>query len=267
MSKFFINRPIVAMVIAILTVIVGAVTIATLPVAQFPNIVPPEINLRATYVGADAQALEQSVATPIEQQINGGDNINYRSSLNATGNSQTTLIVDFDVKTDPNTDLILTQSREQLATGQLPPVVNSFGVTVKKSPTAPLMLVSLFSPRGTRNAQFMANYAYISLNDPVARLYGVGQTTVFGAGQYAMRIWVKPDQLAKLGITVTDIVNAVQAQNTVNPAGQVGGQPSAGNQQFTYSVLAQGRLTSPEQFGDVIVRETPDGGIVRVKDV
>jgi HAE1 family hydrophobic/amphiphilic exporter-1 len=267
MSRFFINRPIVAMVIAILTVIVGAVTITALPVAQFPNIVPPEIQLQATYVGADARALEQSVATPIEQQINGVDNMNYMYSLNATGNSQTTLIVDFDVKTDPNTDLILTQSRENLATGQLPPDVNSFGVTIKKSATAPLMLLSLYSPRGSRNAQFMANYAYISLNDPIARLYGVGQTTVFGSGQYAMRLWVKPDQLAKLGITVTDIVNAVQAQNTVNPAGQVGGEPAPNNQQFTYSVLAQGRLTSPEQFGDVIVRENPDGGIVRVKDV
>ena len=267
MSKFFIRRPIVAMVIAILTVIVGAVTIASLPVAQFPNIVPPEIQLQASFVGADAQTLEQSVATPIEQQINGVDNMNYMYSLNATGNSQTTLVVDFDVKSDPNTDLILTQSREQLATGQLPPDVNSFGVTIKKSPTAPLMLVSLFSPRGTRDAKFMANYAYISLNDPIARSYGVGQTTVFGAGQYAMRLWVKPDQLAKLGITVTDIVTAVQAQSTVNPAGQVGGEPAPGDQQFTYSVLAQGRLTSPEQFGNVIVRETPDGGIVRVRDV
>ncbi len=267
MSKFFIRRPIVAMVIAILTVIVGAVTIASLPVAQFPNIVPPEIQLQASFVGADAQTLEQSVATPIEQQINGVDNMNYMYSLNATGNSQTTLVVNFDVKSDPNTDLILTQSREQLATGQLPPDVNSFGVTIKKSPTAPLMLVSLFSPRGTRDAKFMANYAYISLNDPIARSYGVGQTTVFGAGQYAMRLWVKPDQLAKLGITVTDIVSAVQAQSTVNPAGQVGGEPAPGDQQFTYSVLAQGRLTSPEQFGNVIVRETPDGGIVRVRDL
>jgi hydrophobic/amphiphilic exporter-1 (mainly G- bacteria), HAE1 family len=267
MSKFFINRPIVAMVIAILTVIVGAVTIAALPVSQFPNIVPPEIQLQANYVGADAKALEQSVATPIEQQINGVDNMNYMYSLNATGNSQVTLIVDFDVKTDPNTDLVLTQSRENLATGQLPPDVNTYGVTIKKSATAPLMLVSLFSPHGTRDAKFMANFAYITLNDPVARLYGVGQTTVFGAGQYAMRLWVKPDQLAKLGITVTDIVNAVQAQNTVNPAGQVGGEPSPKSQQFTYSVLAQGRLTSPEEFGDVIVRENPNGGIVRVRDV
>src|SRR5438128_10192820 len=167
MSKFFINRPIVAVVIAILLVIVGALTITSLPVAQFPNIVAPEIQLQATYVGADAQTLEQSVATPIEQQINGVDNMNYMYSLNATGNSQTTLVVNFDVKSDPNTDLILTQSREQLATGQLPPDVNTYGVTIKKSPTAPLMLVSLFSPHGTRDAQFMANYAYINLNDPV----------------------------------------------------------------------------------------------------
>ncbi|MGA7636868.1 MAG: multidrug efflux RND transporter permease subunit [Candidatus Acidiferrales bacterium] len=267
MSNFFIRRPIVAMVIAILMVIVGIVTIVSLPVAQFPNIVPPEIQLQASYVGADARTLEQSVATPIEQQINGVDNMNYMYSLNATANSQTTMVVDFDLKTDPNTDLTLTQSREQLAGGQLPPDVNTYGVTIKKSVTAPLMLVGLFSPKGTYDAKFLGNYAYINLNDPIARLYGVGQTQVFGAGQYAMRLWVEPDKLAKLGITVTDIVNAVQRQNTVNPAGQVGGEPALANQQFTYSVLAQGRLTSPEQFENVIVREAPDGGIVRVKDV
>src|ERR1700736_1677878 len=267
MSKFFIERPIVAMVISILMVIVGAVTITSLPVAQFPNIVPPEIRLQATFVGADANALEQAVATPIEQQVNGVDNMDYMYSLNATGNSQTTLNADFDLKTDPNMDLILLQSREQLAAAQLPPEVNNYGVTIKKSTTAPLMLVALFSPRGTHDSKFLANYAYINLNDPVARLYGVGQTNIFGAGQYAMRLWVKPDQLAKLGITVTEIVNAIQAQNKVNPAGQLGGEPAPADQQFTYSVLAQGRLTSPEQFEDVIVREAPDGGIVRVKDV
>jgi HAE1 family hydrophobic/amphiphilic exporter-1 len=267
MSKFFINRPIVAMVISILMVIVGAVTIASLPVAQFPNIVPPEIQLQATYPGADAKTLEQAVATPIEQQMNGVDNMEYMYSLNATANSQTTMIVDFDVKTDPNTDLILAQSREQLASGQLPPEVNTLGVTIRKSVTAPLMLISLSSPHGTHDAKFLANYAYINLNDPIARLYGIGQTQVFGSGKYAMRLWVKPDQLAKLNITVTEIVNAIQAQNKVNPAGQLGGEPAPANQQFTYSVLAQGRLTSPQQFEDVVIREAPDGGIVRVKDV
>src|ERR1700728_3329750 len=267
MSNFFIRRPIVAMVIAILTVIVGVIMTVTLPVAQFPNIAPPEIRMQATYVGADAKALEQAVATPIEQQINGVDNLNYMYSVNATGNSSTTLFTDFDLKTDPNMDLILTQSREQLAQGQLPPDVNTYGVTIKKATTAPLMLIAIYSPHGTRDGMFLANYAYINLNDPVARSYGVGQTQVFGAGQYAMRLWVKPDQLAKLGITVTDISNAIQAQNTVNPAGQVGGEPAPADQQFTYTVLAQGRLKSPEEFGNVIVREEPNGGIVRVKDI
>jgi HAE1 family hydrophobic/amphiphilic exporter-1 len=267
MANFFIRRPIVAIVIAILTVIVGAISMATLPVAQFPQIAPPEIRLQANYPGADAETLEQSVDVPIEQQVTGVDNMTYMYSLNATANQQTTLIVDFDLKTDPNTDLLLTQSRQQLANGQLPPEVNNYGITLKKATTAPLMIIALYSPHGTHDSNYLANYAYINLNDPIARLYGVGQTQIFGSGQYAMRLWVKPDQLAKLGITVTDIVNAIQAQNTVNPAGEVGGEPAQSNQQFTYAVLAQGRLTSPEQFGDVIVRETPNGGTVRVKDV
>ena len=267
MSSFFIRRPIVAMVISILTVIVGAIIIATLPVAQFPNIVPPEIQILATYVGADAQTLENAVATPIEQQLNGVDSMNYMYSLNATGNSQTTIVANFDLKTDPNTDMILTQSRETQAASQLPPEVNNYGVTIRKSVTAPLMLISLYSPHGTRDAKFLSNYAYINLGDPVARSYGIGQAQVFGAGQYAMRLWVKPDQLAKLGITVSDIVTAVQAQNTVNPAGKVGAEPAVPGQQFTYTVLAQGRLKSPEDFGNIIVREAANGGVVRVKDV
>src|ERR1700737_4123742 len=267
MSKFFINRPIVAMVIAIFLVIIGAVAITSLPVAQFPNIAPPEVQIQATYVGADAETLEQSVATPIEQQMSGVDNMNYMYSLNATANGQTTMIIDFDVKTDPNTDLILAQMRETQAASQLPADVTNYGVTVQKSVTSPLMLISLYSPHGTYDAQFLANYAYINLHDQITRAPGIGNVQIFGAGQYAMRLWVKPDQLAKLGITATDIVNSIQAQNTVNPAGQVGGEPAPDDQQFTYSVLAQGPLTSPEEFGNVIVREAPNGGIVRVKDV
>ena len=267
MSKFFINRPIVAMVIAILMVIVGGITILALPVALFPNIAPPEIQILATYVGADAQTLEQAVATPIEQQMNGVDNMNYMYSLNATANSNTTLIVDFDEKTDPNTDYILAQSRETQAASQLPADVNNYGITVRKSVTAPLMLFAVYSPHGTYDATFLSNYAYINLVDPITRSYGIGNVQVFGAGQYAMRMWVQPDQLAKLGITVTDIVSAVQAQNTVNPAGQAGGEPAPNGQQFTYSVLAQGRLISPDEFGNIVLRETPDGGIVRIRDV
>ena len=267
MSKFFINRPIVAMVIAIVTVIVGVVTIAGLPIAQFPNIAPPEVQVLATYVGADAQTLEQSVATPIEQQMSGVDNMNYMYSLNATGNSQTLLVVNFDVKTDPNNDLILAQSRETQAASQLPTDVTNYGITVRKSVTAPLMLIAVYSPHGSYDAKFLANYAYINLVDSITRSPGIGQVQVFGAGQYAMRLWVKPDQLAKLAITVPEIVNAVQTQNTVNPAGKVGGEPIPSGQQFAYAVRAQGRLVSPEEFGEIVIRESPDGGVVRVKDV
>jgi hydrophobe/amphiphile efflux-1 (HAE1) family protein len=267
MSKFFINRPIVAMVISIVLVLVGALTILSLPVAQFPRIAPPEIQILATYVGADSQTLEQAVATPIEQQMSGVDNMNYMYSLNVTANSTTSLIVDFDAKTDPNTDYILAQSRETLAASQLPVDVTNYGVTVRKSVTAPLVLVAVYSPHSTYDANFLANYAYINLVDPMLRSPGIGNVQVFGSGQYAMRLWVKPDQLAKLGITVSEIISAIRAQNTVNPAGQAGGEPAPKGQEFTYSVLAQGRLVSPEEFGRIVVRETPDGGTVRVRDV
>jgi HAE1 family hydrophobic/amphiphilic exporter-1 len=203
----------------------------------------------------------------MEQQINGVDNMDYMYSLNSTNNSSTALLVNFDLKTDPNMDLLLTQSRQQLANGQLPPEVNQIGIDVKKSLTSPMMLIDLYSPKGTRDAEFLSNYAYINLTDPIARSYGVGLTQVYGIGQYAMRLWVKPDRLAKLGVTVSEVVNAVQSQNTVNPAGQVGGEPSVAGQQFTYTVRAQGRLKTPEEFGDIIVREGADGGVVRVRDV
>ena len=207
------------------------------------------------------------MATPIEQQMNGVDNMNYMYSLNATGNNTTSLIVDFDVKTDPNTDFILTQSRETQAASQLPTDVNNYGITVRKSVTAPLMWVALYSPRGTYDAKFLANYAYINIVDPILRSYGIGNVQVFGAGQYAMRLWVKPDTLSKLGITVPEIVNAIQVQNTVNPAGKAGGEPAPKGQEYTYTVLSQGRLVSPEEFGNIVVRETPDGATVRVRDV
>src|SRR3989442_7795442 len=255
------------MVISIIMLIVGAVTITGLPVAQFPNIVPPEVQVVATYVGADAQTIEQSVASPIEQQMSGVDNMNYMYSLNSTADGVMRLIVDYDVKTDPNTDLILTQIRETQAASQLPADVTNFGVTVQKTVTAPLMLVTLFSPNGTYDARFLSNYAYINLADQLTRSYGIGSVQIFGAGQYAMRLWVKPDQLAKLAITVPEIVTAIQSQNTVNPAGQVGSEPVPKGQEYTYSVRAQGRLTSPEEFGEIVVRESPTGAVVRLKDV
>jgi HAE1 family hydrophobic/amphiphilic exporter-1 len=265
-SKFFINRPIVAIVLAIITVIVGAVALVSLPIAQFPKIVPPEARITSTYVGADAQTVEQSVATPIEQVLSGVDNMNYMYSINGSDGSLR-LTANFDVATDPNTDLILTQMRVTQASPQLPADVAAFGVTVQKQLTAPLMLVGLYSPTDSYDSTFLANYAYININDQLTRVPGIASATVFGAGQYAMRYWVKPDQLAKLNITVSEVIQAIQSQNTVNPAGTIGGEPSPKGQDFTYSVRAQGRLTSPEEFGAIVIRANPDGSIVRLRDV
>jgi len=266
-ASFFVNRPIVAMVISILMVIVGFVAMVQLPVALYPNIAPPEILLTATYVGADALTLEQSVATPIEQQMSGVDKMIYMYSTNASTGGQMNLRVDFDVTSNPNMDQVLTQMRFSQAQSQLPPEVANQGVTIKTSTTSPLALFSLYSPKGSRDALFLANYAYININDAMTRVPGVGQVTIFGAGQYAMRMWVRPDTLAKLNITVSEIIQAIKSQNTVNPAGQVGGEPVPQGQEFTYTVRAQGRLLSPEQFGRIIVRANPDGSMVRVQDV
>ena len=266
MANFFIRRPIVAMVIAILMVIIGVISMLRLPTAQFPNIAPPEIQVKATYTGADAQTIEQSVATPIEQQMSGVDNMNYMYSTNAN-NGAMTLTVNFDIKTDPSTDQILSQMRTNQANSQLPSDVVNAGVTVQKSTAAPLMLVNLFSPQGSYDNIFLANYAYINLNDQLTRVPGIASVTVFGAGQYAMRCWVKPDRLAKLSVTVPEIIKAIQTQNTVNPGGQIGGEPVPKGQDFTYAVRTQGRLLSPEEFGNIVVRANPDGSVLYVKDV
>ncbi|HEV3394202.1 MAG TPA: multidrug efflux RND transporter permease subunit [Chthoniobacterales bacterium] len=266
MSEFFVRRPIVAIVIAILMTLIGGVCILALPIAQYPQIAPPEIQVQTHYTGADALTIEQSVAAPIEQQMSGVDNMNYMYSINANS-GDIRLIVNFDVATDPNIDQVLTQLRVAQAQSQLPADVNNYGVTVKKSTTAPLMLVSLYSPKGTYDNVFLANYGYINLFDQLTRLPGIGNVQIFGAGQYAMRLWVKPDQLAKLGITVPDIITAVQKQNNVNPAGQIGGEPIPSGQKFTYTVRAQGRLQTPEEFGEIVVRANPDGSFVRVKDI
>jgi hydrophobic/amphiphilic exporter-1 (mainly G- bacteria), HAE1 family len=267
MAKFFINRPIVAMVIAILMVIIGIVAMFQLPIAQYPNIAPPEILLTATYPGADALTLEQSVATPIEQQMSGVDNMIYMYSTSQTSGGQMQLRVDFDITTDPSYDQVLVNLRYSQAASQLPPDVINQGVTVTKSVTSPLGLFILSSPKGTYDALFLSNYAYVNINDPMTRVPGIGQVQIFGSGKYSIRLWVSPDTLGKLDITVNEIVSALQAQNTVNPAGQVGADPVPPGQEFTYAVLAQGRLASVAEFENVVVRAKPDGSLVRVKDV
>jgi HAE1 family hydrophobic/amphiphilic exporter-1 len=267
MAPFFINRPIVAIVISILMVIIGLVAMVQLPIALYPNIAPPEILLTARYPGADAVTLEQSVATPIEQQMSGVDNMIYMYSLNQGSGSQMQLRVDFDVTTNPSVDQVLTNLRYSQAASQLPPDVVNQGVTVTKSVTSPLGIFALYSPKGTYDPLFLANYAYVNINDPMTRVPGIGQVLIFGASQYAIRLWVNPDTLAKLDITVNEIASALQAQNTVNPAGQLGGDPVPPGQEFTYTVLAQGRLASLADFENVVVRARPDGALVRVKDV
>ncbi len=266
MSKFFINRPIVAIVISILMVIAGIVSMLRLPTAQFPNIADPQIQVIANYTGADAQTVADSVATPIEQQMAGVDNMNYMYSLNAS-NGQMTLTVDFNIDTIASTDQILTQMRESQANAQLPSAVINQGVIVQKSTQAPLMLLDLTSPNNTYDNIFLSNYATINLNNPLTRVPGVASVSIFGAGQYAMRCWVNPDKLANLKITVPEIIDAIKAQNNVNPAGQAGGEPVPPGQQFTYTVRAPGRLPSAEEFGQIIVRARPDQGILRLKDV
>jgi len=266
MSHFFINRPIVAMVISIIMTIIGIVAMVDLPIAQFPNIAPPEIQLTATYVGADALTVEQSVATPIEQQMQGVDGMIYMYSTNASTGAMN-LKVDFDVGTDFNTDQILTQMRYLQAESQLPLDVRNYGVTIKTSTTSPLALFSIYSPNDTYDALFLSNYATININDPMSRVDGVGQVQIFGAGQYAMRFWLDPDTLSKLGITTTEILDALSKQNTVNPAGQIGGEPIPDGQQFTYTVRAKGRLVDEKEFGDIVVRANVDGSLVRMRDV
>jgi multidrug efflux pump len=267
MARFFINRPIVAMVISILMVIVGLVAMFQLPIAQYPNIAPPEMLLTATYPGADALALEQSVATPIEQQMSGVDSMLYMYSISQTSGGQMQLRVDFDLTTDPSTDQVLTNLRYSQAASQLPPDVVNQGVTVRKSVTSPLGLFALYSPKGTYDPLFLANYAFVNINDPMTRVPGIGQVQVFPPAQYAIRLWVRPDTLGKLDITVNEIVSALQAQNTVNPAGQVGANPVPPGQELTYAVRAQGRLASVADFENVVVRARPDGSMVRVRDV
>ncbi len=266
MPNFFIRRPIVAMVIAIITVIVGLVSMAGLPVSQFPNIVPPQIQVQTTYVGADALTVEQSVATPIEQQMSGVEGMEYMYSINAN-NGMMTLNVIFGTNTVPTTDQILAQMRQTQAQPQIPSDVRNFGVTVEQALSSPLGVFVLYSPKGTYDPTFLANYGYINLNDPLTRVNGVGSVSIFGAGQYAMRIWVQPDRLATLNITVPEVIRAVNAQNNVNPAGQIGAEPVPNGQVFTFTVNTTGRLITAENFENIVIRANSDGSIVRVKDV
>jgi len=265
-SDFFIKRPIVAMVISIVIVIGGLIAMQGLPLAQFPNIVPPQIIVSTTYTGADAVTIEQSVSTPLEQQMNGVDNMLYMQSTNANDGTEQ-LTVTFGVETDVNTDQVNVQNRIAQAQPNLPTDVSQYGITIRKSTGLPMLIISLYSPNQTYDSLFLANYANINVNDILYRVPGVGEVRLFGVSDYAMRIWVKPDVLSKLGLAVLDLTNAVRQQSTVNPSGQVGAAPAPAGMEKTYTVRAQGRLQTPEEFGQIVVRSNPDGSVVRLKDV
>jgi HAE1 family hydrophobic/amphiphilic exporter-1 len=266
MSRFFINRPVTAMVISILMVLAGVVVARRLPIAQFPSIAPPEIVVTTNFVGADAQSIESSVATPIEEAMAGVEGMSYMRSFNANDGTMK-LRIDFDLSMDPDIAEVFSEIRVNRALPQLPPSVREQGVTIAKSHVSPLMIIALSSPKGSRDATFLANYANINIADPLTRVRGIGSVVVQGAGAYAMRNWVKPDRLASLGITVSDLVKAIEQQNTVNPAGQVGAEPAPQGQQFTYTMRAPGLLVTPKDFGDVIIRENPDGSVLRLREV
>src|SRR6476619_3446149 len=266
MSNFFIRRPIVAIVISIMTLLIGVVVIRGLSIEQYPFLAPPNIRVTATYPGASADAVEQSVATPIEQEVNGVDRMIYMKSSN-TSDGRMLLDVNFEVGTDQDTANVLTQNRVSTAESRLPATVTQQGVTVKKQSPSILMLISLYSPKDSYDANFLINYSSINIRDQLLRIPGIAQVDLFGGADYGMRIWMDPDKLGKLGITSSDVVSAINEQNIQAPAGKVGGAPAPADQRFTYTVSAPGRLITAEEFENIIVRQSPSGAVVRIKDI
>ncbi|HZN00387.1 MAG TPA: multidrug efflux RND transporter permease subunit, partial [Pyrinomonadaceae bacterium] len=266
MSNFFINRPIVAIVISILTLLIGVVTIRGLSIEQYPFLAPPNIRVTGTYPGASAEAVEQSVATPIEQEVNGVDRMIYMKSSN-TSDGRMLLDVNFEVGTDQDTANVLTQNRVSTAAARLPAEVNQQGVTVKKQSPSILMVISLYSPKDAYDGNFLINYAGINLRDQMLRIPGIAQVDLFGGTDYGMRVWFKPDRLAKLGLTPSDVISAIKEQNLQAPAGKIGGAPTPTDQEFTETLSAPGRLITPEEFENVIVRQSATGAVVRIKDI
>jgi hydrophobic/amphiphilic exporter-1 (mainly G- bacteria), HAE1 family len=266
MSEFFIRRPIVAMVISIIIVIVGLVAMKSLPISQYPEITPPEVLVTTTFQGANALNVEQAVATPVEQKVNGVEQMLYMKSVNASDGSLS-LRIAFEVGTDLDNANMLTVNRVNQANAILPNEVKQYGVTTKKALPFPLLIVSLQSPNGSYDNNFLSNYANINVVDVISRISGVGDVKLFGGADYAMRIWVRPDVIAKLGLTMNDLIKAVKEQNQINPAGKFGGNPAPAGTQFTYTALLQARLITVEDFGNIIIRSNANGSQVRLKDV
>ncbi|MDR2506978.1 MAG: multidrug efflux RND transporter permease subunit [Candidatus Accumulibacter sp.] len=264
--RFFINRPIFASVISIVMVVAGIVASITLPVSQYPNITPPTVVISAMYPGASAETLTKTVAAPIEEQLSGIDGLMYFNS-SASSNGSLVITVSFEVGTDPDIATVYVNNRVKIAEPRLPDVVRQYGVTVMKRSSNILLVANLTSPGGTHSRLYLSNYLLINVQDEIKRIPGVGDAQIFGAMDYSMRVWLKPDRMAQLGVTTTDIANAIASQNRQNAAGKIGQEPVPDGQSLVYSVVAKGRMVTPEQFGNIVIRAGGGRGVLYLKDV
>lgn len=265
-SRLFIARPVFAVVLSVLIVLAGVAAIRSLPIAQFPDITPPTVTISATYPGASAEVLAQTVAAPIEEQVNGVENMLYMNS-SSSSNGQTSITVTFDIGTDIDQAVVNVENRVRQAEPRLPQEVRRLGISVQKRVSNFLQIISIQSPDGHYDNVYLSNYTSLNIIDELKRIPGVGDATIFGAQDYSMRIWLRPDRMEQFKVTTTDIAAAIREQNSQFAAGKIGQAPTSQPVQMTYTVTTKGRLVEPEEFEKIIVRENPDGSTLRLRDV